>query len=207
MIDIKEALAKSIGIKLLNHNRNVSIASEFIARKILKIKDEELIRIIKLAALLHDIGKLTEMFQELLLNSKKSNKTNKFRHNEIAWAFLYKYLNLPTRIKKMVINNIYWHHGISNKLSAYTSDEILNSDVVTDDTIEAMNAIVVKLLDASYIKENINTAKTPAYYIIDQDDMYDDYNEIFAIVHTCVISADKTVSELETKMNNIDLNS
>lgn len=206
MIEIEKALAKSSGIKLLNHNKNVSIASVHIAKNILKIDDDEIIENIRLSGLLHDIGKLTGKFQELLLKNKKTISNNKFRHNEIGWAFLFKYLNLPSKIKKYVINNVYWHHGISNKLSKHTSDEILNSNVINDDTIEEMKAIVIELLDESYIKENENTAKSPAYYIHNNDDIYDEYNEIFTLIHICVISADRIVSKLEIKYNNFDLN-
>lgn len=205
MLEIKEALAKSSGIKLLNHNKNVSIASVYIAKKILNIDDKEIIELVKISGLVHDIGKLTHMFQQILLNNKKTDFENKFRHNEIAWAFLFKYLNLPSKLKKFIINNVYWHHGISNKLSQYTSDEILYSNVVSDDTIEAMKEIVINLLGESYIKENDNTAKSPAYYIYDSDNIHDEYNEKFTLIHTCVISGDRIVSELETEYNDFDL--
>jgi len=208
-MNIHDALAKSNGIKLLKHNKNVSIASRYLYKYITNNIDNNILKIIEISSLLHDIGKMTEMFQEILSTNKKDKKykDNKFAHNEIAWAFLHEHLKINSNLKKYIINNIYWHHGISKKMSKYTSNDILESEFVSEDSIDLMRQIVSELLDETYLKNpEFNPKKSPSYYIYDDENIInDDYNEIFGITHTCIVNADKIISELEETYLELDL--
>lgn len=73
----------------------MSIFASEIANKIL-IDDNNIKEIVRISSLLHDIGKICEDFQKLLKNIKKESKS-KYRHNEVGWAFLSKYLNLNNK--------------------------------------------------------------------------------------------------------------
>lgn len=208
-MNIKDALAKSNGVKLLTHNKNVSIASKYLYKYISNDIDSDILKIIETSSLLHDIGKMTNMFQEILSTNKKNKKykDNKFAHNEIAWAFLHEHFKINSNLKKHIINNVYWHHGISKKMCKYTSNDILESEFLSEDSINLMRQIVSELLGENYLKDpDFNPKKSPSYYIYDNDNIInDDYNEVFGITHTCIINADKIISELEEIYLDLDL--
>lgn len=195
-MNIKTALAKSIGVNLITHNRNVSISSVYIAEKMLSVSNPELLEIIRLGGLLHDIGKMTYKFQELL--TRKIKKTgHKYRHNEIGGAFINCFFNSKNIKIDYIANSVYWHHGISRKMNDDYCDDII--DEINDDEIKVMNDIVIELLDESYIlPQPRSMVNTPNFYEGD-----DEYNENMSIIRTCIISADRIVSMLEE--NNINL--
>lgn len=201
MGDIKELLSKSSGVNLIKHSKNVSFVSEFIGEQILKNPTEKEKRIIKIGGLLHDIGKCVDEFQKILKNENK--KTGfKFLHNEIGWAFLHKYLNTEhlNVNSEMIINMVHWHHGILNSMNTTSSDEIL--DEIGDENIMLLKHILIDLMgDNSVLKTPRNKKMSPLFY--KKEDDYEEYNEFFSILRTCVISADQIVSNLEK--NDIDL--
>ena len=88
----KKFLAKDTGETILEHSGMVLKFALEIAKK-MGIKDEKILESLKYSALLHDIGKIHEDFQKILRNETKSSNY-KYRHNEIAWAVLTKYLKL-----------------------------------------------------------------------------------------------------------------
>lgn len=195
--------AKSFGIELITHSRNVLLTANKIIYTILKNPESTTLEVIKLGALLHDIGKCTEVFQKML-NGKLKKSKNKFRHNEIGWAFLYRYLNVNSETLKQVLDIVYWHHGISNKLNENNHFQILES--VSENDIETMKTILVELLGDDYLlkiprdAENYNGEKTPLYYSRNDD------LEKYVINRTCIISADRLASKLEEKglLDNVD---
>ena len=206
---IKNALAKSIGVNLIKHNNNVAILSKHIAEKYLGIKDDELISLIYTSGLLHDIGKIYYDYQELLKNGKKTNQ--RFRHNEIGGAFIYKYINYNSLglnyfnndIILLISNSVYWHHGISNKMSQYFIDEIINE--ISSDDIELLKEILVELLGQNSVLDEPRGGmqKTPRYYVVEGVENSLEFNQKLNIIRTCVISADRIVSSLEEE--NVEL--
>ena len=199
---MNKILAKSIGIDLIKHSKNVNLTSNKIINKILKEPNELTLEVIKLGSLLHDIGKTTEEFQKMLTGKIKKSK-NKFRHNEIGWAFLYRYLNVNSEILKQVLDAVYWHHGISNRLNNNNHFEILES--ISDNDIENMKSILIELLGIEYClviprdQDNYNGEKTPLYYPRNDSNNFQN----FIINRTCIISADKLTSKLE-EINALD---
>lgn len=174
-------------------NYAVALADKFISNDIGEEK-EKLLEVVKLAAMLHDIGKVTTSFQSEL-NNIKEKKELKFRHNEIGWAILQKYMKHP--MKDAISSSVYWHHGISNKQNSHTVDEILNGvdenvflqvlqDFIGDNLIE-------KNTKLRYIK------KSPPYFESSEESDEDINNENL-IVRTCVISADRIISGLESSI-------
>ena len=88
-------LAKSNGLDLKTHSSIVSktatnVFNNIVSDETIKKRYED---VITYASLLHDIGKLTTSFQRFLLGKIKSPSL-KFRHNEIGWAFVSKYLSM-----------------------------------------------------------------------------------------------------------------
>lgn len=67
---INKILAKDNGIDLITHSKNVSKAAIEIFNNVLYYKDDELLEVVKIGSLLHDIGKANEEFQ---LKLKKKN--------------------------------------------------------------------------------------------------------------------------------------
>lgn len=198
-MNIEDMLAKSTGVKLITHNRNVAIVSEHIAKKLLVSPTKEEIETIRVTGLLHDIGKMTEDFQDLLkIKKTKRNSKNKFLHNEIGWAFLTKYFNTEDlKISSEHVNNmIYWHHGIYNKFNTTYSGTIIDS--LSKDDIDLMKKILVELLGENSLLPEDKTreeGKSPLFYR--DSDNYREYNRFFSVNRTCLISADRIVSQLE----------
>ncbi len=191
----KEILAKSYGITLIEHSKLVSRFAVQIARQSLLVQDDELIKIIRLSALLHDIGKCTAQFQKKLGN-KNINETEleaklAFRHNEVGWAFLSRYLNLNKTELSIILDNVYWHHGISNKLCGYNDTDI----DITDSDIKVMIDYLSSVVDISKIKEKeYKPKKAPKYYVVGED--ADEINAKNLFTRTCLISADRLASSI-----------
>jgi CRISPR-associated endonuclease Cas3-HD len=106
------SIAKSNGLSLDIHSKIVSEISSMLSNKIMldniNIRFNETI---KYASLLHDIGKLTTNFQKFL-KGKLKKPNLKFRHNEIGWAIVSKYLSKDFNNRDIILNIIYWHQGI-----------------------------------------------------------------------------------------------
>jgi CRISPR-associated endonuclease Cas3-HD len=195
-IDITTALGKSSGSLLLRHCKNVSATAVFIAKKILLGIDIEIIETIKYSGLFHDIAKISEKIQKFF-NGKAKNTDSKYYHNEIGWAFLYKYSNLNDYVN----NAIYWHHGITNEMNANYCDEILDSLSETD--INSMKEIVKELAGDFILNDGTKSGltKTPKFYTDNEE-----YNAKITIIRTCIVNADKIVSRLEEENPNIEIN-
>lgn len=191
---LNEILAKSNGIKLIDHSRNVSECSLKILHKTISNPSDKDIEIVKISGLLHDIGKITNSFQNKTLKGDKSD--NKHRHNEVGWCFVYKYLKVSRDILEYILDSVHWHHGISNKLGLVNSDEI--NFTLSQDEIECMKEFVKEVLGKEYlVADPRDYPKTaPLYYNPEKEEL-DETNQYNIMYRTCLISSDRMISNLE----------
>lgn len=197
----EKILAKSTGQSLIEHSTLVSRIAVEIAKNSLLSEDEELLESIRLGGLLHDIGKCTKFFQKKInkdLDELNIESGLKYRHNEIGWAFLSRYLTLPKRQLSIILDSVYWHHGISNKLNGYN-----DTDVIIDELdVETMVSYLTDIIDSENIGEKAyKPKKAPIFYTNDED--ADEKNSEFLFSRTCIISADRIASSL-TSINITD---
>ena len=147
---MKKLLAKSNGLELNIQSQIVSETSRILFNN---ISDEQIIsrynNVVMFSSQLHDIGKLTTNFQNFL-NNKVKKPNLKFRHNEIGWAFLSKYLTHDFKDKSLILNIVYWHHGISNQIGKHTDTEILS--YLDEESVKNMLEYLIENVG----EENIN---------------------------------------------------
>lgn len=158
-------LAKSNGLQLNNHSQIVSETASLLLKK---ISSKEIVNrynnVVLFSSFLHDIGKLTTNFQKFL-NNKVKKPNLKFRHNEIGWAFLSKYLKSDFTDKSMILNIVYWHHGISNQIEKHTDTEILN--LLDEESINNMLEYLIEIIgveNINYDIEYLDSINTPLFY-------------------------------------------
>ena len=70
------------------------------------------LHILEVAAKLHDIGKLTQKFQNMLKDNGDISGQN-HRHNQVGWAFLEKFIKDDYTGKSHILNIVHWHHGVN----------------------------------------------------------------------------------------------
>jgi len=195
-ISVGEILAKSNGAKLIEHSKRVSDFAVVIANKIVgEVGDRDnIIETVRIASLLHDIGKSVDCFQKFL----KGEKTDpfKYNHNETGWAFLAEFLNIDNSILQNVLDAVYWHHGIDKKQNSDYISDILED--LSDEDIHVLSNVLVDLMGEECVYEkNLTTLKTPRYYSSEDDNNNVDTNVIKTLVRTCVISADRLASSVD----------
>ena len=206
---MKNILAKSSGQSLEDHSVMVSKFAEEIARQTILDINDEILFVIKISSLLHDIGKCTDFFQKKLTKGLPEEEIEeklptkiKFRHNEISWSFISRYLNgIKKESLEKILNVVYWHHGISNEFGKSTDTEI--EKVITEEEIQTMitfaeNIITKNIPNATiYLEEKEhNPKKAPMFYMVGDD--CQEKNAINLLIKACVISADRLASKYES---------
>lgn len=222
-----DLIAKSNDVELVQHSKNVSVVARYIAEKYMGVggDEQDILDLISISGLLHDIGKATDKFQVALKKNKKKNIGTKFRHNEIGGAFLYKYLvfndaytssrrvnysDVSNTHCRMIANIVYWHHGISNRMAGHKIGKVLES--VSSAEINTIHNLCEELITSSEfssviefkVKNSGDTLNTPCYYF-DENDTYaaNIYNKQFGLIRTSIVSADQIVSSLEANNNKL----
>jgi len=189
---MKNYKAKSDGTTLLEHSTNVKNISIKIAEKTLNDNFINYITTLEHSSLLHDIGKLTNSFQNKLNNKKY--KKNKYSHNEIGWAFLTKYYK--SNVKDDVLYIVFWHHGIYNNFNKI-EDNIKILESLSDNEISRMSDYLIETIGEKYLSDNDNMVEPEKYYNTNNANLH-----ILRILYSCVISADRIASSIAT--DNID---
>lgn len=194
-MEIEEFLAKDNGETLINHSKRVSEFAVAIAKQSNGSVNENILEVIRVGGLLHDIGKIKEAFQTYL--TKNIKVKFKFKHNETGWAFLVKYLKVNnSQDLNNIFDVVYWHHAIGNVMNEHYYDEIL--DELSEVDIDNMILFVKRILGESFIRDEPfeGDIKTPQYYAqaVGFDEIDNNYEKIF--IRSCIISADRIVSNI-----------
>jgi len=192
-------LAKSDGLELSYHSKYCAISALRIFRDSTSENYyKKFSKIIHIACLLHDIGKCTKSFQNFLINEE--TEAFEYSHNQIGAAFLSRYLkidnDLNNETKILIVDSVYWHHGVYNNDVKY--DEIFQK--ISPEDILTMKKYVKDILGESYLSEQpCNSFRVPLDYfkIVKNDtgenDILNNINKI--IVRSCVIGGDRLVSK------------
>jgi len=196
----KEYLAKSSGETIFEHSEMVKNFALEIAKQ-MGVVDDVVFECVRYSAILHDVGKITENFQDHLTKGRKY--TYKYMHNEIGWVVLSKYLKLPQNVLKHVLNSVYWHHGIMNKMGSYKNNTVL--DKISENDVDNIVEYVKEVLGKDRVDENELEYSAPLYYY-DGSDGTEKYNRINTMIRICLLSADKIVSSLtKNELKNVDI--
>jgi len=200
---------KSNGETLVDHSKAVQQMSEYIFKNSIKrscFKDgSDIGNIINVTALTHDIGKIYTPIQKRVKN-QKGPKNIKITHSEIAWAFLTTYLNLNENEILKITNSIYYHHGcVFNPTDkGMTVGEVMSK--LNEKEINHMKMFIGLTLGSEFLLDepreefksvDLDLFKPPQYY--SEIDEY--YNYENTIIRTCLISADRIVSNFNGEFN------
>lgn len=193
-------LAKSTGEGLIDHSRTVGRFAKRLYEVSVKTHRPLVAEAIRLSALLHDIGKCTKHFQSILkADADEENYKGKgsgYRHNEISWAFLSKHLNVENDLLDMVLDAVYWHHGIDkrNELGGYHDDDVLGKLAQSD--IDAMSSFLIEALgDGMLLKEPREESRRAPLHFCDTEFRNNrTYQKTF--VRSCLISSDRMASSV-----------
>ena len=193
-------IAKNNGLGLKEHSLIVKEYALKLLQKIVNgVSKERFIDIVKFSSLLHDIGKLTVNFQNFLKGERKTPGL-KFRHNEIGWAFLSKYLSedlMSIEKREMLLNIVYWHHGISNQIQKHTDSEILES--LDKKSIENMIEYLTDIVGEKYVNSEIDftdSVKSPLFYV--NDKILSKHSHSLNLLRSIVIAADRNSSNFQS---------
>lgn len=211
-MSITKILGKSDGTSLIKHlidvKNQVTISVNECVRENYLNDNKFFIKYLNnivVAAITHDIGKATEFFQKKLKLNGDEFETNikkiPFRHNEVSFAFLYTWTNLPVDGLKLV----YWHHGINhtNKLTSNTVSDIMKSLTNTD--IENMKRItkeIEKEIGYTILLDNPKKGfySTPSFY--SDINNYENDPE-FLVALSCLRHADSFVSGMNISISDM----
>jgi len=200
---IDDQWAKSDGTKLLSHSKNI----ESISSKLGKSNDELLVNAVKYASLLHDIGKLDTSFQSFIKNNEDDNFKVDYLHNEIGWAYLTNKLNFNLmdyhndELKMLVLDAVYWHHGIKNKLGESSNVDIM--ECVDDESIKRMDDFLELIvgIDNFDAKSDNHYYTNKYFYLNDNANTFLPNNSKFMYVRSVLTASDRMST---SEINDID---
>ena len=192
-------LAKN-DVTLKNHSEITNHYSKLLYDKLFTSGDERELRILFYSSYLHDIGKLTSSFQNFL-NGVVKKPNNKYSHNEIGWAFLTTYLSDNFKDKEIIINIVYWHHGITNEQGNDNSVTILNS--IDEVSLNNMITYLINVVGEENVSQYSDNypIPTPQYY--PNDTNIGRSLPILSALRSILVTADRLGSDY-TSIDNVD---
>jgi CRISPR-associated endonuclease Cas3-HD len=208
-------LSKSNGLSLETHSKCVAKIADSIALQILgeNIFKEHVYKI-RIAALIHDIGKCTNSFQNYIKSKIEQEDVEDFEdsniilHHELSWAIAFCLFNKADF--EYALNAIYWHHAKPIYDSEFKTNDYISSILNTISTEELENiykelSVLIKddLIPFEKFIENVNknkisAEKTPEYYIQLSDAPSNRFNIIY---RSCLIASDRISSSLTISEN------
>jgi CRISPR-associated endonuclease Cas3-HD len=194
---IMNYLAKSTGETFIEHTTNVMNSIEKVVN-LFDLKNsykKELIQLAKISALLHDIGKLTNINQDILVNN-----SGVCRHAYISYLVaqdifsdrsLKRNINL-TNIQNTILYAVLFHHEL--KVDELASVEKQQSFTIPEDIEDYLITQLIELLDFNFKTVDTHTAFK---FTIQQTECNDSSVDVFAMrnyVLTTLIAADRLAS-------------
>ena len=177
--------------------------------------DEELKNLCGVAGFLHDIGKVSDNFQNFTLKDIRSEKIHP-RHNEVSWLYTH-YRAEKGDFKKIVPQAVYWHHGtyfsdydildgknqrnssiIEKELSSYNNNELITIFQRIDDIISSTE---FPFDINKYIAKDNDDAETIIPRLFEKEKGAGDKinNSKRIIVRSCVIYSDYFISSMTSE--------
>jgi len=186
-------LAKSDGTLLKTHLESVSNMAEQLATY-LQLNDR-IIKLCKIAAYLHDIGKACPYFQKFYTNPNKKVKSKLRYHNEIGCIFLLQHkesikthYDLTNDDFDIISNSVYWHHPQAIDIK---NNFILNS--VDDNNDNIYDVLSIKSFLSELNITDLNTEdpelNIPHFFVNTSVK-----NSLILIVRSIVIKSDWIIS-------------
>lgn len=211
-------LAKDDGTLLIDHLNNTVEIAEIYINEVYPDIPEQLQKISLLSCKLHDILKIQKTFQQYITGDIKY-ESQKFYHNEIAWAFLKRYINkeyienylnidefdelcLDDYIN-LLTDSIYFHHGNNYDINKPNINDILNelNDSDLQNVIDFINENISSdlVLDKNSKKINKNKIIVPLLY--DSSEYSEDSYLIsyLLLIKNILIFSDRISSEYPNK--------
>lgn len=200
---VESALAKSNGVPLHSHSYLTASLAAIIRKESQAFFSQSDINDTYVSGLLHDVAKNTLLNQERLKTNKKLQH-RPFRHNEIIWAFLSKHLICPSETSKnIILHNVYWHHGIENRMHN-DSDSVIYNTIAKED-IKRLKITVTHLLNnipgykCADKPDLDNNPKSP-FFFKEYINNYDKFNQLTTYSRMCLISADRIISAFSPEL-------
>jgi len=202
---MKILLGKSDGTTLKDHSELVSKVAVMIYDTTASYIDNKVRESIRIAGLLHDIGKATNFFQtrlkknipESLIESDLPKKYP-FAHNEVGYALLHNHLVSDRSYdKNLVLYGVYWHHGINPDNIKKDCLIYKKPFEISDGDTDTMIGFAIDILNDGYINTNPDFVETSLNMIPHSTnifDLNDDINETKLLFISCIITADRLVS-------------
>lgn len=192
MNEIHEFKSDSKGTSLITHLKAVEKIALILSDR-LGLKDD-MKSIISKSALLHDLGKICDVFSLYIDNKVATDKfiDDKVYHNEISWAVLSLLLGDDYKNRDIILHSVYWHHPRRHSNVERDNVRSILTTLSMDDKsncVELYNYLTGenKVIDGLIIQDDENIPK----YIDDADIKH--YSKKFLSL-SCLISADRYVS-------------
>lgn len=202
---------------LIEHLHGVMIGSLYFAKR-LGVDDESLLEIISLSAFLHDVGKVSDYFQNETLGLNPSKTSINYPcHQEISWLYAAAHNNNKL-FERLGLQSIYWHHATNfyqNELEKRNAQNVINElpegelKIIYERINNLINNFkfdfdISKYIDTSSCDDDVDNS-IPKLFEYNANNKQ--LNAQRLIVRSCLIASDHLVSSLSNEELNDVINS